>query len=122
MSTIQSNHKFQNWDRTLGCMPRRYFQPSSESEVCELVREISHARETLRVVGAGHSWSPLVVTEGNLMNLDHLNQLYSTDADKLQVTVGAGIRLKDLNDLLAQQGLALANIGSVAEQSLRQLP
>lgn len=59
-----------------------------------------------------------MVTSDNLLNLDKLDQLVSVDAEKLQITVGAGIRLKALNELLAAHGLALANIGSVAEQSI----
>lgn len=115
---MQTGHVFHNWDRTLECTPRRYFQPHCEAEVIQVVRAANAANETVRVVGAGHSWSPLVLTQDNLLNLDHLNQLVSIDADKMQVTVGAGIRLKHLNELLAQHGLALANLGSVAEQSV----
>src|SRR5262249_54650638 len=66
----------------------------------------------------GHSWSPLVVTNEILLNLDHLNELVMLDAESMRVTVGAGIRLKQLNALLPQFGLALANLGSIAEQSI----
>jgi L-gulono-1,4-lactone dehydrogenase len=114
----ESQHTFQNWDRTIHCQPRRYCQPGSEQEVCEIVQEVSRAGRTLRVVGAGHSWSPAVLTDDTLLNLDHLDQLVSVDRDRMQVTAGAGIRLKRLNELLPQYGLALANLGSIAEQSI----
>jgi L-gulonolactone oxidase len=52
------------------------------------------------------------------VNLDRLNQLVNVDTERMQVTVGAGIRLKDLCELLSQHGLALENIGSVDQQSL----
>jgi len=115
---MQSNYQFQNWDHTLACAPRKYFQPHSEAEVVQIVREVRDRGETLRAIGAGHSWSPLVLTNDNLMNLDWLDQLVCVDAEKMQVTVGAGIRLKNLNELLAHHGLALANLGSVTEQSI----
>jgi FAD-linked oxidoreductase len=60
----------------------------------------------------------LVATNDTLINLDYLDGLVSVDAERKQVTVQAGIRLKALNALLPQHGLALANLGSIAEQSI----
>lgn len=115
---MNSHYAFHNWDHTLTCQPRRYLQPASEAEVCDIVRTVSRAHGTLRVVGAGHSWSPLVLTDDILLNLDRLNQLVRVDQDQMRVTAGAGIRLKELNELLPRYGLALANLGSIAEQSI----
>jgi FAD-linked oxidoreductase len=118
MRAANSQYTFRNWDRTLVSRPLRYYQPASEEEIVEIVRGVNRAGGTLRVAGAGHSWSPLVLTDDTLLNLDRLSQVLSVDIDRMQVTVGAGIRLKRLNELLPQYGLGLANLGSIAEQSI----
>src|SRR6185503_16317590 len=91
---------FQNWDRSVGCKPRHYYQPRTEAEVAEIASQAARAGGTVRTVGAGHSWSPLVATNDTLINLDYLDGLVSVDAEQKQVTVQAGIRLKALNALL----------------------
>ena len=118
MSTPDTGYTFRNWDRTLVCKPQHFYQPESEEEVIEIVRNVGRAGGTARTVGAGHSWSPLVITDGALLNLDHLNRVVSVDSERKQVTVQAGIRIKELNALLPKHGLALTNLGSIAEQSI----
>ena len=77
--------------------------------------------EQVRAVGAGHSFTPAVTTSGTMLRLDHLDQLERLeplpDGGSL-VTVGAGIRLYALNTLLAQNGLAMVNLGDIDRQSL----
>ncbi len=69
-------------------------------------------------MGARHSWSRGIVTDDTVVSLDRMNRVRDVDRDALRVTVGAGIRLKDLIVELEQRGFALANLGSIAEQSL----
>jgi FAD-linked oxidoreductase len=79
--------------------------------------------DTIRVVGAGHSFTPAAATNGVQVSLDRLDQLEiiapipGTDGECL-VTVGAGIRLHALNELLAEHGLAMPNLGDIDQQSL----
>jgi D-arabinono-1,4-lactone oxidase len=51
----------------------------------------------VRVVGAGHSWSPLGLTDGWMINLDKLDKIIEIDAITKTVTVEAGIRIRDLS-------------------------
>lgn len=120
MSVADTEYTFRNWDGSLGCRPRRFYQPRYEEEVVEIVREASDAGDTVRTFGAGHSWSPLVVTDDALINLDKLNRHVSTDRERQRVTVQAGIRIKDLNRLLLEQDppLGMRNLGSIGEQSI----
>ena len=118
MATPDTNYTFRNWDGTLECRPRRLYRPRSEEEVIEIVREVSSLAGVVRTLGAGHSWSPLVITDDTLINLDNLNQLVSIDAERKRVAVQAGIRIKDLNQLLPLHGLGMANLGSIADQSI----
>jgi FAD-linked oxidoreductase len=118
MSKVNTNYTFSNWDGTLNCKPQKFYRPQSEQEVVDIVRSVSQAGGTVRTFGAGHSWSPLVITDDTLLNLDNLNKLISVDVTRTRVTVQAGIRIKELNKLLPQRGLAMKNLGSIAEQSI----
>ncbi len=103
-----------NYGKNWSFQPRRLLRPGSVDEIQEIVRGAAK----VRVMGAGHSWSEAIVTDDTLLSLDDLDRVLSVDRDALQVTVQAGIRLKDLISALEQQGLALANLGSIAEQSV----
>ncbi|MBL4734026.1 MAG: FAD-binding protein [Flavobacteriales bacterium] len=111
-------HVFTNWARTHRSYPENYFQPISEQEVVGLVKRASAASRKIRVVGAGHSWSSIVCTDSWLVNLDGLNAVIKIDQISQQVTVQGGMRLKELNEVLTENGLALQNLGSISEQSI----
>jgi L-gulonolactone oxidase len=72
----------------------------------------------LKVAGSGHSCGPIAAADDgtDLILLDRLDRLVSfTEED---VTVEAGMSLRRLNELLAQRGRALVNMGSIAEQTV----
>lgn len=117
-SKSASERTFQNWAGNQSCTPAGIHMPRSEAEVVELVEHVRRQGEKLRVVGAGHSWSAIACTDGQLVSLDRLGELVSVDPDQGRVTVEAGIRLKTLVAHLLDRGLALPNLGSVAEQSV----
>ena len=109
---------FRNWSDTVVARPTRYVQPRTEDELVELVRD-THARGgRLRIVGAGHSWSDAAACQDTMVNLDRLDRVVEVDAQASQVTVQAGIRIRELIVELERRGLALANVGSIAEQSI----
>jgi L-gulonolactone oxidase len=112
-----ANHVFHNWAQTISCKPAQFCQPATEQEVQDLVRQAIKDGTHVRTVGAGHSWAPLVLTQDVLINLDKLNKV-TTDKTARTAQVQAGIRLKDLTPRLADDGLALANLGSIREQSI----
>jgi len=75
----------------------------------------------LRAVGAGHSFTGAAVTDGVLLHLDALagfERVTPLPDGGAHVTVGAGIRLADLNAGLAARGLAMRNLGDIDRQSV----
>ena len=113
---------WQNWARTARATPRRFASPSSEAEVAALVAAEAAEGGQVRVVGAGHSFTPAMVSEGLLLQLDALDSLEwlgppEADGSRL-VRVGAGIRLRALCRVLAEHGLALENMGDIDVQSI----
>lgn len=53
-----------------------------------------------------------------MVNLDRYNRILHIDKTNGTVTVQAGIKLWQLNEALDREGLALANLGSIARQSI----
>jgi L-gulonolactone oxidase len=103
-----------NYGNTWSFTPRTVAYPTS---VDELRRLVAGAKK-VRVMGTRHSWSTGIVTDDTLISLDRMNRVLAVDAVARRVTVQAGIKLKDLIAELEYRGLALANLGSIAEQSL----
>ena len=109
---------FRNWGGNQTCHPVRTHEPGDERELAEVLRQAHACGETVKVVGAGHSWSDVACTDGHLVRLDRMRDLLRVERDACTVTVQAGMRLKELNELLADHALALTNLGSVSEQSV----
>jgi len=118
MLTFETNHTFRNWAGTLSFKPERFCQPETEAEVVDLVKDAASKGGRIRTTGAGHSWAQFVVTDRTLLQLDKLRKALVADITKQRFTVQAGVRLKDLIEMLALDGLALRNMGSITEQSI----
>lgn len=106
---------WQNWSGLETCRPASLLTPSSEDELREVLRR---GTGPLRCVGAGHSFTALVPTDGSLLSLDRLSGIVRTDARAGTVTVRAGTRLAVLSRLLDAQGLALHNLPDIDTQTV----
>lgn len=109
---------FTNWAGNVHATPARRVAPASEDEVARLVREARAAGRRARVVGSGHSWSPLVPTSGDLVSLERMASVLGTDVARGVVRAQAGCTLHALLEALAAVGLALPIVGSVDAQTL----
>lgn len=105
------------WADTYQARPRRTMTPRDTEEVAAAV--IAAAAEDLRVrmVGTGHSFTDVAITDGLLLSPASLTGLRSVDPISGTATVAAGTPLCDFNDALAERGLALANMGDIAVQT-----
>jgi len=107
-----------SWSREHTCTPEVLAHPSSVEEVVALVREAAAAGRTVRVAGAGHSFTPCVPTDGTLLVLDRMARVLHVDADAGLVRVEAGITLNACSEALAAHGLAFENLGDIDVQSI----
>lgn len=86
------------------------------------MRRAADDGHTVRAVGAGHSFMPAAATDGVQLNLDRMNALHRVERDpdtgNALVTVGAGMRIRELNRVLAARGLAMQNLGDIDTQSI----
>jgi L-gulono-1,4-lactone dehydrogenase len=101
-----------NWARQQRCAPERIETPASEEE---LVRAVAGARR-VKVAGSGHSFTDIACTDGVMIDMTAMRRVLSVDGN--QVTVEAGITLRDLGEELRSRGLAMENQGDVDPQTL----
>jgi FAD-linked oxidoreductase len=106
---------WRNWSGSQQSMPKLRSAPGSVQELQDL---IASASGTVRPVGAGHSFSPLVPTDDTIVSLSRLSGLVSHDAQRLQATLWAGSRLADVGQPLEDAGQALVNMPDIDEQTL----
>ncbi|HEU5333209.1 MAG TPA: D-arabinono-1,4-lactone oxidase [Actinocrinis sp.] len=107
-----------NWAGNQSARVRRIAAPASTQELAAAVREAAAQGLAVKPVGSGHSFTPAAVTDGVLIRLDHLARLRSADKSSGLVTVEAGMGLWRFNELLAEQGLALTNMGDIQAQTV----
>jgi len=104
-----------NWSGLQSCQPAAWQVPANEDETLALLR---NAAAPLRSVGAGHSFTQLVPTEGTLLSMDRLSGLRAHDAQAGTATLGAGTRLAAASRALDAVGLALRNLPDIDVQTL----
>lgn len=109
---------WKNWAGNETAHPTSIETPKSEDELIRIVRQAADRGEKVKVPGSGHSFTPAAVTDGRLVRIEALKGIYSIDRERRHVRVGAGTTLNDLNRLLAAEGLAMANLGDIAYQTV----
>ncbi|MGE7056984.1 D-arabinono-1,4-lactone oxidase, partial [Paenibacillus glucanolyticus] len=110
--------QWSNWSGTVRANPRTVLHPTSTQEVVKIVQMCRQEGRRLRVVGSGHSFTPIAASEDCLVSLDGMQGLVHVDAEGLTATVWAGTKLKLLGELLFRHGLAQENLGDIDVQSI----
>ncbi|KAJ2906034.1 putative D-arabinono-1,4-lactone oxidase [Zalerion maritima] len=114
----RTSYSHSTWAKTFSSFPELYIQPESVPEVQKIIRLAACARRRIVAAGSAHSPSDLTCTSSWLVNLDNLNKIVSVDHETGVVKAEAGIRLYELSEELDKNGLALASLGSINEQSV----
>ena len=109
---------WRSWSGLTTARPRRQLAPRDEAEVVDAVVAARAAALRVKMVGSGHSFTDVALTDGLLLRPDALVGVRSVDRDAMTVTVLAGTPLHVLNDRLAGLGLALHNMGDVDRQTV----
>jgi FAD/FMN-containing dehydrogenase len=105
---------FKNWAGRFRYGPQRIVRPTTEEEIVELVK----SSRSLRVFGSGHSFNSGVVSDETLVSLDDYSGLVCKYPDKNQIAVRGGTRVRDVVDLLFDDGLAFRALPSHDAQSM----
>ena len=107
-----------NWSGYVVCPAAQVSTPSSEAELADVVRGAARTGQSIRVAGGGHSFSPLVATDGIILSLDRLQGVIDIDARSRTARVHAGTRLWALGAPFAAGGFAMENLGDISVQSV----
>ncbi len=107
-----------NWSGGVTSNPATLATPANEAELSALLKQASDNGRSIRVVGTGHSFTPLCATDDLLISLDKLQGLISASSTDQTATFWAGTKLHAVGDPLWAHGLALANMGDIDRQSL----
>ena len=106
---------WRNWSGHLVAYPASRFSPGSEDELADWLKT---SNGSIRPVGAGHSFSPLVPTDGHLVIVDRLSGLVVHDPENYRAEVYAGSRLSDLGQPLDEVGQAMPNLPDIDHQTV----
>ncbi len=106
---------WKNWSGNQASQPSLRLVPKNEEQIIDAV---VNSKQTIRCVGAGHSFSPLVPTDETLMSLARLRGIDSVNLATQQVDIWAGSRLSTLGTPLWQQQLGLLNMPDIDTQAL----
>lgn len=110
----QGKNQWNNWSGYQKAQPEHILKPQNIEQLQQSVRE--HSK--IRVVGAGHSFTPLVCTDATLLSLDHIAGVDSVNTELSQASIWSGTRLFNLDQYLRPVNQALMQQGDIDQQSL----
>src|SRR5947209_20589229 len=86
-SQMGTTERWSNWSGSVKGTPRQVVTPSTIDELARLVKEYNRDGRHVRVVGAGHSFTPLVQSDDILMSLDNIQGIETIDPSTGSATV-----------------------------------
>jgi FAD/FMN-containing dehydrogenase len=107
-----------NWVGNQSFTPGYSAAPRDEEEVATLVRDAAQLGSKVRVAGAGHSFTPVVSTNGLLLDLSALAGVVAADPQRKRATALAGTTIREFYEPLWREGLALKNQGDIDTQQI----
>lgn len=110
--------RWTNWSRLETAHPVQVRTPRSTADVVGAVHAAREQGLGVKMVGTGHSFTPVALTDGLLLRPDGLTGVVALDREAMTVTARAGTPLHELNATLETLGLSLHNMGDIAEQTL----
>ena len=103
-----------NWAGNYTYRAARLHQPKTVEQLQGLVARSSK----LKVVGTRHSFNDIADSSGDLISVEHFDQILELDREHHTVTVEAGVRYGELGRWLHEKGYALHNLASLPHISI----
>lgn len=107
-----------NWAGNQKAAGIRVEHPRGVDEIASVIKAAAAAGARVRPIGSGHSFTGIGVPEDIQLRLDRHADLVALDRASGLVTVQAGMTLRRLNRLLADNGLAMSNLGDIEVQTV----
>src|SRR5262245_10108705 len=118
LTDLPAASRWTNWVGNQSFTPAFAAAPRDEEEVAALVRAAAERGTRVRVAAATHSVTPVVETDGLLLDLSALRGVVSTDAERKRATALPGTLIRDFYEPLWSAGLALRNQGDIDTQQI----
>lgn len=103
-----------NWAGNYFYRAARIHQPEAVEEIRELVAR----GDKLKALGTRHSFNDIADSPGDVLSLEHFDQIVGIDREGRTVTVEAGVRYGQLARRLHGEGFALHNLASLPHISV----
>jgi len=113
--TDHTSQGWENWSGGQKAPDATIFKPTSAQELAAALPDL---KGPLRPVGSGHSFTPLVPTDGTIIDIANLSGVISADPELGLATIAAGTQLRALGPLLRERGLNLPNQGDIDHQTV----
>lgn len=110
-------YRIQNWDRTQSWKPEIIYKPRNEEQIIEVIQRAIEGEKHVKVIGSALSWSDIIDQRGITVLCDNMTEVLHVDKDNRQIRLQAGAYLKQINNVLAENSLALDNFGSIVKQT-----
>ena len=107
-----------NWVGNQSFTPAHAARPRDEAEVVGLVQAARAGGQGVRVAGAGHSFTPVVQTDGLLLDLGTLCGVVGVDQGRRRVATLPATPIHGFYEPLWEAGLALINQGDIDTQHI----
>ena len=111
-------HTWTNWVGNQSCTPRRIEHTPDEASIAAAVKRAKAEGLTLRTPGSGHSFTPVVCTDGVVLDTGGLTGIIDIDTNARTITAKAQTLIQDVGVPLLEAGLALKNQGDINTQTL----
>jgi FAD/FMN-containing dehydrogenase len=115
---VAESIRWTNWVGNQSFLPRSVVKVSSEGEVLAQVRAAISAGHGIRTVGTGHSFTPIVETDGVLLDTSNMDAITSIDPTRRLVSSGPKTTIGAFGEPLWEAGLSLANQGDIDTQAI----
>jgi FAD-linked oxidoreductase len=106
---------WKNWSGNQHCLPSERLAPATVEELQTLIRSKT---ASIRALGSGHSFSPLVPTDQILLSTRRLSGVKSVNTENNQATLYSGTLLSESGPALNQHKQALINMPDIDQQTL----
>lgn len=111
-------HAWRNWSGAVSDASQLTAGPTTETAVKSLVIGAGGSGLKVKTVGAGHSFNDIATTDGLRLHFNDYTGLVSVNSETNVATFRAGTPILKIPELLKPHGLALANQGDFAAQTI----
>jgi FAD/FMN-containing dehydrogenase len=118
IAELPAGTRWTNWVGNRSFVPQYAAAPTDEEQVAGLVRAASARGAGVRVAATGHSFTPIVETEGLLLDVSALSGVVDIDTGRRRARAWAGTEIRGFYEPLWERGLALINQGDIDTQQI----